>query len=88
MAADATLSKHVQTIVVSLATMALGWLAYSVQENNVRLAVLAEKVDHLEIKAYASVSPASNIPELPTGLPLLPVHSLPASFDRQELRRK
>ena len=78
MAADSNLSKHVQTIVVSLATAALGWLAYSVQENNVRLAVLAEKVDKLEHKAYATaleLPPVRSPFEAPIPLyPAMPVN--------------
>jgi hypothetical protein len=59
------LAKHVQTIVVSLATGAIGYMAWSLQDNTTQLAVLAEKVEKLEQRAYAFAGPS----DLPVPLP-------------------
>lgn len=85
MAAESVLTKHVQTILVSLATAAIGWMAYSVQENNVRLAVLVEKVDRLEHKAYVSADyPPVRMPDS-RHIPLYP--ALPVSMPEPSRRK-
>lgn len=83
------LSKHVQTIAVSLATMAIGFLAYSVQQTNVQIAVLVVKVDQLEHKvftaAYATALPTRSIPAAPE-YPLHDYRAIPVGLP--EHRRK
>lgn len=84
--AGSTLSKHVQTIVVSCATGALAWVAFSIQELKVEVAVLAEKVDQLEHRSYASNYDPEPLP--PADLPMFKFHALPANYSEQRLLRK
>lgn len=86
MASSDGFSKHLQTIVVSLATGALGYLGYAVQESTIKIAVLAEKVDKLERRYYAEAGPYTPSPS-PLE-PAIPVHALPASLITLEPRRK
>lgn len=88
MAAGSKLEQHIQTVVAALATAAVSWLAYTVQENNVKLAVLADKVDRLEQRSYATsyTPPAAPVPQ--PELPVPELHALPASFtDPLKLRK-
>lgn len=73
------LVKHVQTIVVSLATGAIGYMAWSLENNNIQLAVLTEKVERLEHKAYASATPVE-VPLAPLPIPVTEYAVLPASI--------
>lgn len=85
---ESKLSSHVQTIVVSLATGAIGWMAYSVQENNVQVAVLSEKVDQLEARiSYAKLEPAREVPS-PTHGKLFSFDALPANYGSESRYRK
>lgn len=83
-----TLSKHVQTIVVSCATGALAWVAFSIQELKVEVAVLAVKVDQLEHRA--SMSDADYRPEPAPGnkWPPVEIHALPANYSESRFLRK
>lgn len=83
MATD-SLRKNVNTVMVALATAAIGWLAFSVQENNIKVAVLIEKVDRLEHRAYAQASPL-DAPYAPARVPF-DRRALPVSLP--EPRRK
>lgn len=84
--AENTLSKHVQTIVVSCATGALAWVAFSIQELKVEVAVLSEKVDQLETRKFTS-NYDSKLP-IPSPLPAFKYHALPANYSEQRLTRK
>lgn len=84
--ADSSLSKHVQTIVVSCATGALAWVAFSIQELKVEVAVLSEKVDQLEQRTFAS-NHESETP-VPDPLPMFRFHALPANYSEPRLTRK
>ena len=83
------LSKHVQTIAVSLATMAIGFLAYSVQQTNIQIAVLVVKVDQLEHRVFttaqATAMPMNHTPSSPD-YPLGNYRAIPVSLP--EPRRK
>jgi hypothetical protein len=79
-----TLSKHVQTIVVSLATGALAWVAFSIQELKVEVAVLSEKVSQLESRKFVSSQPL--VPYQPF-LPRIKVHALPANYNDYRTRK-
>lgn len=62
-----TLTQNISNAVVTLATALLGWIAFSVEQSNVKLAVLSEKVSrleahysdrhHFETSAFVPVSP-------------------------------
>lgn len=83
--ANETISKHTQSVLVSLATAAIGWLAFSVQENNVKVAVLIDKVDKLENRAYAS---SYDVPPLsPLRTPIQPYPALPVNMPEPVRRR-
>lgn len=87
--AESNLSKHVRTVITSLATAALGWVAFSIQELKVEVAVLAEKVDQLEHRAYVNnamfLGPWT--PDIPQRS-LVEVHALPANYSEPKLQRK
>ena len=88
--AESNLSKHVRTVITSLATAALGWVAFSIQELKVEVAVLAEKVDQLEHRVYANnamfIAP---ITPSPRPRPRIPgeFHALPANYSEPRLRK-
>lgn len=85
---ESKLSSHVQTIVVSLATGAIAWMAYSVQENNVQIAVLTEKVDQLEDRiSRAMAGPAQEAPS-PLSGKLFSFDALPANYRSESRYRK
>lgn len=82
--AASSLSKHVQTIVVSVATALLGWVGYSIQELKVEVAVLSVKVDQLEQRAAFAAVPDTHRPT--PDYPFTPErHALPVNFtDRRK----
>lgn len=86
--AESNLSKHVRTVITSLATAALGWVAFSIQELKVEVAVLAEKVDQLEHRAYANNAMFIG-PLPPKPRPRIPgeFHALPANYSEPRLRK-
>ena len=85
---SSTLSKHVQPIVVSCATGALAWVAFSIQELKVEVAVLAVKVDQLEHRALRLTADYVPEPQTPEPSPRTEIHALPANYSEQRLLRK
>lgn len=86
--AESRLSKHVQTILVSCATGALAYAAFSLQELKVEVAVLAVKVDQLEHRAQLAVSDIQPFPTPSEKWPPVEIHALPANYSEQRLLRK
>jgi hypothetical protein len=85
--ANETFTKHTQTVLVSLATAAIGWLAFSVEQNTIKVAVLIDKVDKLEHRAYAVAYEPVPIPvRQPAYPPIQEYPTLPVSMP--EPRRK
>lgn len=81
-----SLSRHVQTVIVALATGLLAWVGYSIQELKVEVAVLSIKVDQLEKRPeYASVT-VQPMRDTPFDKPLYPFDIIPVNAT--ELRRK
>lgn len=83
-----TLSKHVQTIVVSCATGALAWVAFSIQELKVEVAVLAVKVDQLEYRTQTANNAYLPRPAPAKKWPPVEIHALPANYSESRFLRK